>query len=65
MVEIEKRDWEDLHRDAIAKLKGAMISVVQFEKIVEACKEEINKFPDETPNDEASGAIEELTKELD
>lgn len=47
MIEIEKKDWEDLEKNVELMLKNSMMATLQYETALKTCREKIAEFPDE------------------
>ena len=64
---IEKKDWEDLKKDAEKRVKACEIDLIQFNTLIKMCDEKLKEFPVEKKEDdpmpeEVKGIIDEVKK---
>jgi len=45
-MEIKRKDWEELRKNAEDQLKGAMISTLQFQTLLDLCDKNITQLED-------------------
>jgi len=62
-MELERKDWEDLKKQAELNLKQAMISQMQFQKLLDLSLEKLAEFKPEEEK-EAEALEEEIDKSL-
>ena len=65
-MKLLKKDWEDLQRAAEMNLKQAMISVEQFQTLLDLSTKRLAEFPADEPkkNDDTEKEADEILKDL-